>query len=210
VSNLVNRKEFAAMMGVHPSQVSRALESGRIRLAKGTDKIDADQATIDWKRNNDSHNVEGINQSVPSIGKKRSVGKVKPVSDLSINAPDDDDDGDGDDKSLNAQKIRKTKADAERVELKLAQERGDLIAKDDVLVVYFTFLVALKNGIMAIPERIVGSIRAAVDEFADDKAVLDTKIYQILKEEHMRILTDIGAKIEEAEQEAVNIAKKYR
>lgn len=198
------------MMGVHPSQVSRALESGRIKLVSGTDKIDADQAALDWERNNDSHNTKGINQSVPSIGKKRSVGKVRPVSDLSIDAHDDDEDDDGDDKSLNAQKIRKTKADAERVELKLAQERGELIAKDDVLVVYFTFLVALKNGIMAIPERIVGSIRAAVDEFADDKAVLDTKIYQILKEEHMRVLTDIGTKIDEAEQEAVDIAKKYR
>ena len=210
MSNLVTRKEFAEMMGVHRAQVTRALESGRIKLAKGTNKIDADKAAVDWKLNNDSHNAKGTNQNVPSIGKKRPVGKVKPVSDLSIDAPDDDDGDDGDDKSLNAQKIRKTKADAERVELKLAQERGDLIAKDDVLVVYFTFLVALKNGIMAIPERIVGSIRAAVDEFADDRAVLDTKIYQILKEEHMRVLSDIGMKIEEAEQEAVDIAKKYR
>lgn len=213
MSDLITQAEFARRVGVNKSQVTLAVKSGRIKKARGTDFIDYETEAKKWEANR-SDTLAGTGtanvtrRAVPNIGYKKDVPKVKDVSDLDINKLSDDDmDGDEDDDTLNAQKVRKLKADAERVELKLAQEKGDLISKDDVLTVYFTFLVSIKNSINAAPDRIVGEIQAAITANKDNPDALNTRVYEILKAEHNAILEEVKERLSTAKAEADKIAK---
>lgn len=215
MSELITQAEFARRVGVDRSQVTLAVKSGRIKKAKGTNLIDFDTESKKWESNR-SDSLAGTGtanitrKSVPNIGRKRSVPSVTEVETLDIDKPsydDMDDDNDDDDSTLTAQKVRKLKADAERVELKLAQEKGDLISKDDVLNVYFTFLVAIKNSITAAPDRIVGEIQAALTAFKDEPDMLNTRVYEILKVEHNAILDEVKVRLSTAKEEAEKIAK---
>ncbi len=215
MSELITQAEFARRVGVDRSQVTLAVKSGRIKKAKGTNLIDFDTESKKWESNR-SDSLAGTGtanitrKSVPNIGRKRSVPSVTEVETLDIDKPsydDMDDDNDDDDSTLTAQKVRKLKADAERVELKLAQEKGDLISKDDVLNVYFTFLVAIKNSITAAPDRIVGEIQAALTAFRDEPDMLNTRVYEILKAEHNSILDEVKVRLSTAKEEAEKIAK---
>ena len=215
MSELITQAEFARRVGVDRSQVTLAVKSGRIKKAKGTNLIDFDTESKKWESNR-SDSLAGTGtanitrKSVPNIGRKRSVPSVTEVETLDIDKPsydDMDDDNDDDDSTLTAQKVRKLKADAERVELKLAQEKGDLISKDDVLNVYFTFLVAIKNSITAAPDRIVGEIQAALTAFKDEPDMLNTRVYEILKAEHNTILDEVKVRLSTAKEEAEKIAK---
>ena len=215
MSELITQAEFARRVGVDRSQVTLAVKSGRIKKAKGTNLIDFDTESKKWESNR-SDSLAGTGtanitrKSVPNIGRKRSVPSVTEVDTLDIDKPsydDMDDDNDDDDSTLTAQKVRKLKADAERVELKLAQEKGDLISKDDVLNVYFTFLVAIKNSITAAPDRIVGEIQAALTAFKDEPDMLNTRVYEILKAEHNAILDEVKVRLSTAKEEAEKIAK---
>ena len=213
MSELITQAEFARRMGVDRSQVTLAVKSGRIKKAKGTNLIDFGTESKKWESNR-SDSLAGTGtanitrKSVPNIGRKRSVPSVTEVETLDIDKPSYDDmDDDDDDSTLTAQKVRKLKADAERVELKLAQEKGDLISKDDVLNVYFTFLVAIKNSITAAPDRIVGEIQAALTAFRDEPDMLNTRVYEILKAEHNAILDEVKVRLSTAKEEAEKIAK---
>ncbi|NCC89837.1 MAG: hypothetical protein EOM01_05745 [Spirochaetia bacterium] len=213
MSELITQAEFARRVGVDRSQVTLAVKSGRIKKAKGTNLIDFDTESKKWESNR-SDSLAGTGtanitrKSVPNIGRKRSVPSVTEVETLDIDKPSYDDmDDDDDDSTLTAQKVRKLKADAERVELKLAQEKGDLISKDDVLNVYFTFLVAIKNSITAAPDRIVGEIQAALTAFRDEPDMLNTRVYEILKAEHNAILDEVKVRLSTAKEEAEKIAK---
>lgn len=215
MSELITQAEFARRVGVDRSQVTLAVKSGRIKKAKGTNLIDFDTESKKWESNR-SDSLAGTGtanitrKSVPNIGRKRSVPSVTEVETLDIDKPSYDDmgdDNDDDDSTLTAQKVRKLKADAERVELKLAQEKGDLISKDDVLNVYFTFLVAIKNSITAAPDRIVGEIQAALTAFKDEPDMLNTRVYEILKAEHNAILDEVKVRLSTAKEEAEKIAK---
>lgn len=213
MSELITQAEFARRVGVDRSQVTLAVKSGRIKKAKGTNLIDFDTESKKWESNR-SDSLAGTGtanitrKSVPNIGRKRSVPSVTEVETLDIDKPSYDDmDDDDDDSTLTAQKVRKLKADAERVELKLAQEKGDLISKDDVLNVYFTFLVAIKNSITAAPDRIVGEIQAALTAFRDEPDMLNTRVYEILKAEHNAILDEVRVRLSTAKEEAEKIAK---
>jgi hypothetical protein len=213
MSELITQAEFARRVGVDRSQVTLAVKSGRIKKARGTNLIDFDTESKKWESNR-SDSLAGTGtanitrKSVPNIGRKRSVPSVTEVETLDIDKPSYDDmDDDDDDSTLTAQKVRKLKADAERVELKLAQEKGDLISKDDVLNVYFTFLVAIKNSITAAPDRIVGEIQAALTAFRDEPDMLNTRVYEILKAEHNAILDEVKVRLSTAKEEAEKIAK---
>lgn len=213
MSELITQAEFARRVGVNRSQVTLAVKSGRIKKARGTNLIDFDTESKKWESNR-SDSLAGTGtanitrKSVPNIGRKRSVPSVTEVETLDIDKPSYDDmDDDDDDSTLTAQKVRKLKADAERVELKLAQEKGDLISKDDVLNVYFTFLVAIKNSITAAPDRIVGEIQAALTAFRDEPDMLNTRVYEILKAEHNAILDEVKVRLSTAKEEAEKIAK---
>ena len=191
-------------MGVAKQQVSMAIKTGRIKFARDTRLIDFEKSKSLWEANrSDTLAGTGKANNVPNIGKLQRIRSVPKVDDI---ADDDDDD---DDDTLNAQKIRKTKADAERVELKLAQEKGELIAKRDVLAVFFTFLVALKNSVVATPDRIIGDVQAATEQYRDDQLLLKAKIYEILRAEHNRTLNDIEELLAKAGLEVDKIAEKY-
>lgn len=209
MKELITQAEFARRVGVSKVQVGTAIKTGRIKFARGTKKIDYEAALKLWQANRtDSLAGTGTANNtvrVPSIGKIQKVRDVKEVDSFS-----DEDDGEVVDESLTAQKIRKTKADAERVELKLAQEKGELIAKSDVLSVFFAFLVSLKNSIVATPERVVGDIQAAIEQYPDNPLMLKAKVYELLRTEHNRILEDIEDLIEKSTAEVQKIADKYR
>jgi predicted XRE-type DNA-binding protein len=213
---LVTQAEFARRIGVNKSQVSLAMRSGRLKFARGTKLLDWDKSKVAWELNR-SDTLAGTGRAntpdkkISAIGNLRPVKNVKDVDSLDIDHPqndDDEDDTDTKDDTLTFQKTRKTKADAERVELRLAQEKGELIAKEDVLGVYYTILVTLKNSILATPDRIVGEVQAVIEEWKDNPAMLKTKVYEVLKVEHTRILSDIADKIAEAGTEADKITVK--
>lgn len=210
---LISQAEFARRMQVSKSQVSRALQSGRVAFVEGTKQLDYARASRLWEENRSDYLAgtgRANNKTIPNIGripKLRDVPEVENIDDVSLN---DDEQEDTKDETLNTQKIRKTKAEAERVELKLAQERGDLIAKQDVLAVFFTFLVALKNSVLATPDRVVGDIHAALEQHGDNFPLLKARVYDILRSEHNRTLDDIEGMLKKAAIEVGKIADKYR
>jgi len=209
---LVSQAEFARRMQVSKSQVTRAIQSGRIAFYSGTRQLDFVVASKLWEENRSDYLAgtgRANNRKVPNIGRIPKLRQVPEVENLN-NFHNNDNEEESNDETLNTQKIRKTKAEAERVELKLAQERGDLIAKQDVLSVFFTFLVALKNSVLATPDRVVGDIYAAIEQCGDNFPLLKARVYDILRSEHNRTLDDIEGMLKKAATEVDKIADKYR
>lgn len=218
---LITQSEFAKRMGVSAAQVSIAVKTGRIAYAKGTKLLDFENAKSDWEANRSDHLAGTGTANIPKTGKTAKGGKgsslpkVRKIPEIKPIPPidDGDDEEDGNEPrsgKFMVYKTRQMKAKAEREEMKAAQERGELIAKSDVLTVFFTFLVGIKNGIVAVPERVVGLINAATDQYKDEPEKLKARVYEVLREEHNRILDDLANLELGADKEIEKIAHKHQ
>ena len=126
--------EYARRRGLHSSTVYNAIREGRCpREPDGTIRVDI--ADRLW----------------PEVAHKTGV-KVQTVESSG-----------GESVTLNEARTRKALAEAESKELKLAQQRGELVAIEDVARVYYGILRKLRNRLRAIPGRISALVVAEPD-----------------------------------------------
>ena len=231
----ITKAEFAALMGVNRSQVTRAVKSGRINETK-SGKIDWKQASDDWENNRSDH-LAGTGRA--NNRKKRAPGPPLPGV-PNVPRPDDlDDFGDMDDIDSDAPKTaepedigkppkrntrayeeyREKKAKAEWAEMKVRKEKGELLERTDVLAVYGATLNGIKTGVLSLPQRTTMKIMGVVKEWmatqniavdANRLIFLEKSVQDAVAAESHFVLTDILHKIENVTQEADTIAEKRR
>lgn len=141
---LISQNEFARRIGASRQAISKALERGRIqKTASG--KIDYDSQSIAWEQN---RRIEKDHQS-------RGVGAG-------------DKRGKGNDYQLVL--IANKKMDFKLKELKLREQEGELISKENFNKRYLPGIVILKNHIMALPARHAHSLAALIIRHIEKKS----------------------------------------
>jgi len=138
---LVTMAEYARMRGCSEGGVRRAVRDKRISLIDG--KIDPVAADAQWQRN-----TRVRMGSMPALDVAAGRPRVPDG-----NAPRADADADGDN-SYWAAKSRREKADAEMAELKLAEQRGDMVRSADVRAGQAKRLAALRESLLQLPARL--------------------------------------------------------
>lgn len=232
----ITKTEFAALMGVNKSQVSRAVAKGRINETP-SGRIDWKKAQEDWE-NNRSDNLSGTGRAnnVKPRGKNLymegipHIPPVKPMDDIGemddiaegeeLKDVDPDDIGKPPKRGTRAwEDYREKKAKAEWAEMRVRKQKGELLERNDVIAVYGATLNGLKTGVLSLPQRTTMKIMGNIKEWLATNGVqidankfvfLEKQVEQTVIGEAHFVLTDILHKIENPTQEADTIAEKNR
>ena len=137
----------------------RAVRDGRIALFDG--KVDPVAADAQWARN-----------TRPRAGSQ-------PTNDSagSAAAPDREDDDSG--TGYWASKARRESAEADLAELKLAEQRGELVRAGDVRAAHAKRLAGLREALLQIPARL-GAVLAAETSQARCHDAIKAEIHGVL------------------------------
>lgn len=158
---LVTPAEFARSVGVHRQSVYEAIRSGRLTALDG--KLDPEVAKIQWQAN-----------------RKRQRGQQD---------KEPADEGGQDGGAYWDAKIRRERAEAELAELKASETRGDLVRRVVVEREFVSKLVALRESLEVLAERLSAQVAAE-----SDAAVCR----RMLRDEHRKALAGFVESIEEA------------
>ena len=112
-------------------------------------------------------------QQLRALGGRAMVRADTPTDPLSHDAPPD----------LIAEKARRERTLADLAEIELAEKRGELVRKADYEKALAAKLIALREQLMALPERVVALIRAQDT---------DHGARELLAGEILRMLSDIS------------------
>lgn len=232
----ITKAEFAALMGVNRSQVTRAVQSGRIsETASG--RIDWKQAREDWE-NNRSDNLSGTGRAnnakpkgknlymegiphIPPVKPMDEMGEMDDISEGEEQKPVDPDDiGKPPKRGTRAwEDYREKRAKAEWAEMRVRKQKGELLERNDVIAVYGATLNGLKTGVLSLPQRTTMKIMGNIKEWLATNGVqidankfvfLEKQVEQTVIGEAHFVLTDILHKMENLTQEADTIAEKNR
>jgi hypothetical protein len=157
---LVTPAEFARTVGVHRQSVYEAIRSGRLTALDG--KLDTAVAKIQWEAN-----------------RKRQPVRVEPEAPAGEAAEGSDYWG---------SKARREAAEAEIAELKAAELRGDLVRRALVERELAAKLVALRESLEVLAERLSAQVAAE-----SDQAVCR----RMLRDEHRNALAGFVVALEE-------------
>ena len=231
----ITKTEFATLMGVNKSQVTKAVQSGRIsETASG--RIDWKKAKDDWEDNrsdslsgtgraNNSKGKPLFMESIPSIPSIKTMGNMGDMEDIDDEyektAPVDPEDiGKPPKRNTRAyEDYREKKAKAEWAEMRVRKQKGELLERNDVIAVYGATLNGLKTGVLSLPQRTTMKIMGNIKEWlalngvqidANKFVFLEKQVEQTVIGEAHFVLTDILHKMENVTQEADAIAEKNR
>lgn len=150
---LVSMTEYSRRRGCTEAAVRRAVKDGRITLVDG--KVDPVAADAQWARNtrvragsrpaNDANLRAG--QAPHAAG--ASVGSAAPE------APVED---------YYVVKARRERAEADLAELKLAEQRGELVRAADVRSAWAKRAASLREAILQLPARMAPVLAAEADQ----------------------------------------------
>lgn len=157
---LISPAEFARTKGVHRQSVYEAIRGGRLTAIDG--KLDPAVANIQWEANRK---------------RPRSQPDPEPPTDVPEGA------------DYWGSKARREAAEAEIAELKAAELRGDLVRRGVVEREFAAKLVALRESLEVLAERLSAQVAAE-----SDAAVCR----RMLRDEHRNALAGFVAAIEEA------------
>ena len=156
---LVSQSEYARRRGCTEGAVRRAVRDGRIKLIEG--KVDPVAADAQWARN-----------TRPRAGSEPAAG----TSPLAAAPEREDEDSSG---GYWASKARREAAEADLAELKLAEQRGELVRAADVRAAHARRLAGLREALLQIPARLAAVLAAEVSQAAcHDK--LQAEIHAVL------------------------------
>lgn len=232
----ITKTEFAALMGVNKSQVSRAVAKGRINVTP-SGRIDWKKAKDDWEDNR-SDNLSGTGRANNAKPKGRNLSMdgipkippVKPMDDIGemddiaegeeLKNVDPEDIGKPPKRGTRAwEDYREKKAKAEWAEMRVRKQKGELLERNDVIAVYGATLNGLKTGVLSLPQRTTMKIMGNIKEWlalngvqidANKFVFLEKQVEQTVIGEAHYVLTDILHKTENVTQEADTIAEKNR
>ena len=160
---MMTQAEYSRHRGCSREAVRQAIEGGRI-MAFGPEKlIDATLADAQWQRNTRAR--------TPGVNARAAAATAAPAAD---EAPTE---------SYSAWRCRREAAEAQAAELRLAEERGQLIRVDAIRAAYARRLVVARERLNNIPGRLaplvavesdpaavhallMAEVRAALDEIA--------------------------------------------
>ena len=163
---LLTKAAYARHRGCDEKAVRQAITAGRISTING--RIDPVVADAQWKANTRAR--------APSPGSSRqhanaSANHQLPQGGLSSGGTGDDD--------YSRSRARREAAEAELAELKLAEQRGDLIRVSAVETVWSSSLAAAREHLLQVRARLAPLLAAEPDVF---------KIEQLLDDEHSQAL----------------------
>lgn len=224
IQKYISKAEFARLIDVHPSQVTRALQRGRIHATR-TGRIDWKQARIDWEagRTDTLKGRGGRANNKPLLKGLPDVGDVPDVEDV-----DGDLDEDDIDKPVTAPKVSRTdrlsvavlkeaEAKAERQHMRAQKEAGQLFERQDIMASFGAILNALKSAVLSWPQRTAKSMIGLVQQWLKEEGIdidpiklapLETRILNIAAKESNHVLKAIARNDKGKEAELDKIVEK--
>ena len=163
---LVTQSEYARRRGCTEAAVRRAVRDGRISLLDG--KLDPTAADAQWARNT---RVRAGSKPADSANRGAPGGFLAAGSGETPTREDND--------AYWAVKARREKAEADMAELKLAEQRGELVRVSAVRSAYATRAAALRESILQIPARLAAVLAAETDH-ARCHDLLQAELHQVL------------------------------
>lgn len=165
-AELISQAEYARRRGVDPTSVRDAVRAGRITLIGG--RVDPAVADMQWDRNT-RHRVRSIDaKTAPSA----AIPATNGTPDRTSESPPP---------GLNEARARREQAEAELAELKLAEQRGQLVRVDVVRNANARRITAIKETFLQLPARVVPLLLADTSASAVD-AVLKREIHGALRQ----------------------------
>lgn len=165
---LVTASELARELGVSPTAVHKARDSGRITVIDG--KFDLAVAKIQWEANRQRRRAEAPSTK---LGSKADDVPAEEAADFWVS------------------KARREAAEAEISELKAAELRGELVRKVAVEREVASRLVALRESLEVLADRLAAVLAAETDQQA---------VRRMLRDEHRAALASFSrAAVEEVE-----------
>lgn len=158
-AQLMTKSAYARHRGCDEKAVRKAVVEGRIMLIDG--KIDPAVADIQWAANS---------RARASRGRAKDAGPVP----ASVNVEP----ANSDDYMFN--RNRREAAEAERAELSLAEDKGQLIRVDAVKAALANVFSATRDALLQIPARL-GPQLAAESDPAKAQTMLHAEIHQALQ-----------------------------
>ena len=146
--------EFARMVGVSPSAISRAVSEGRL-TADGK-LLDPVGARAQWETNRQRRRrtrpADGADQALPASGARDAggggAGGLGPANGASF---------------WDA-KLRRERAEATIAELKLAEMAGRLVLRSEVERLLFTAARVMRDQLLSIPPRLGATLAPLTDQ----------------------------------------------
>ena len=157
--NLMSQAEYARHRGCSKVAVGKAVKAGRISLVNG--KIDLAVADIQWERNSRARASAHTSAQLPLDAMPANVEPTK-----------------ADDYMHN--RNRREAAEAERAELSLAEDKGQLIRVDAVKAAVASVFSAARDALLQIPARL-GPQLAAESDASKAQTMLHSEIHQALQ-----------------------------
>lgn len=169
--NLMTQAQYADHRKVSRAAVSHAVTKGRISLIDG--KIDPVVADIQWAQNTRARAPSSPSSEPGAPGARSeaagSAGKGSTASD------------DGEADGYWQSRGRREAAEAELAELKLAEQRGNLIQVKAVESVLSNALAGMREHLLQVSSRLAPLLANESDNFKV-QALLDTEINQALQQ----------------------------
>lgn len=142
----ITQAEYARRRGCTEGAVRRAVRDGRISLIEG--RIDPVAADAQWARNTRVRAGSRPAEDANLAGSRSPRARVE---------GDDTDD-------YWTSKGRRERAEAELAELKLAEQRGDLVRAADVRAEHAGRLAMLRESLLQIPARLAPVLAVETDQ----------------------------------------------
>ena len=158
--NLMTMAEYARHRGCSRVAVGKAVKAGRISLVNG--KIDPAVADIQWEKNSRARAGTHTSAQLPLVVVAAADEPPK-VDDYMTN------------------RNRREAAEAERAELSLAEDKGQLIRVDAVKAALAGVFSSVRDALLQIPARL-GPQLAAESDAAKAQSMLHAEIHQALQQ----------------------------
>ncbi len=223
-TKLVSKSQFAKMLGINPSTITRALQKGRIQLYRDSHPSEYQarlaMATTDREREAGERlgaMIEPKSQEDAFYANSKRRDMTQHQAQLREEVPDGEvskfaNTGnsrivrDVSGKSLDDYKLDKERESAERIRLQNEKAKGELIPKNVVNKVLFPFIRSIRENVMSIPDRcsalLAASVRGVLPEEVDvSQERLQNTIRNTLRKELPRILQEV-TRAEDWEDEA--------
>lgn len=200
----VTKAEFAAIMGVNKSQVTRAIATGRIKdTAKGM--IHWESAKVDWE-NNRRDSLKGRGGIANNKADLDDLEDLKDVEDVPDITENDDEPVKvpkgkmSKQDRLQAAVLKEAEAKASLREMQALQRAGELFARNDILSAFGAILGNLKSAILAWPVRLAKPILGLFQEWLREQGIdvdaskflpLETKLITLITKETNGILESL-------------------
>ena len=158
--NLMSQAEYARHRGCSKVAVGKAVKANRISMING--KIDPAVADIQWEKNSRARAGTQTSAQLPLDGGDAPAEPAK-VDDYMYN------------------RNRREAAEAERAELSLAEDKGQLIRVDAVKAALANVFSSVRDALLQIPARL-GPQLAAESDAAKAQSMLHAEIHQALQQ----------------------------